>query len=174
MIKEGWNWQKLARNFELFSNKAHSTLFDLGIIYPGLSVAQESDAAVKAELLKKIFLDANKDSQCNPRQAYKSGRILSWPWRHHFDIPLGQFAVAISTYNLAWREIDYPDVGPVFVAGISLSEAAATISEAISTKFRNVEINISLVDLRQFKVYIGGAVNRPGAYPATPVSRFLI
>jgi len=64
-----------------------------------------------------------------------------------------------------------PEVGPVEVAGISLDKAATEIKRNILKRYRNVETIVSLVELRRFKVYVGGGVIKPGAYPATAVSR---
>jgi len=64
-----------------------------------------------------------------------------------------------------------PEVGPVAVSGITVEEAGREISSSIMKRYRNVETVISLVDLRTFKVYVGGAVHAPGAYPATAVTR---
>jgi protein involved in polysaccharide export with SLBB domain len=64
-----------------------------------------------------------------------------------------------------------PEIGPVEVSGYTLEAAADIISSNILRRFRNVETLVSLVNLRVFKVFIGGAVKDPGAYPATPVTR---
>ncbi len=79
----------------------------------------------------------------------------------------GQYTLTVSPEGM----LLIPEVGPIDVAGLSLNGADEKISRGILKRYRNVEILISLVDLREFKVYIGGAVKNPGAYPATAVSR---
>jgi protein involved in polysaccharide export with SLBB domain len=64
-----------------------------------------------------------------------------------------------------------PEIGPVEVSGISLEKAAEKIKRSIMRRYRNVQTNVSLVELRTFRVYIGGGVVVPGAYPATAVTR---
>ncbi len=64
-----------------------------------------------------------------------------------------------------------PEIGPVQVAGLTLAQARIKTADDIGGRFRNVQTVVSLVSLRKFKVFIGGAVNNPGAYPATAVSR---
>jgi protein involved in polysaccharide export with SLBB domain len=79
----------------------------------------------------------------------------------------GQYQMPVSPEGV----LLVPEVGPIDVSGITLKDAGQRISEAISGRYRNVETVVSLVDLRSFKVYMGGAVKLPGSYPATPVSR---
>ena len=79
----------------------------------------------------------------------------------------GQFTLPVSPEGM----LLVPEIGPVAVSGYSLEKAAKIISNKILDRYRNVEIVVSLVNLRVFKVFVGGAVKKPGAYPATSVSR---
>lgn len=79
----------------------------------------------------------------------------------------GQYRLAVSPEGV----LLVPEIGPIQVSGISLYRAEKRISARILKRYLNVETIVSLVDLRTFKVYIGGAVNLPGAYPATAVTR---
>lgn len=79
----------------------------------------------------------------------------------------GQYQMPVSPEGV----LLVPEVGPIDVSGLTLKEAGGRISQAISRRYRNVETVVSLVDLRSFKVFVGGAVISPGSYPATPVSR---
>ena len=79
----------------------------------------------------------------------------------------GQYQLTISPEGM----LLIPEIGPIEVAGLTLSEARAKVASEIQSRYRNVESIVSLVDLRTFKVFIGGAVTTPGAYPATAVTR---
>jgi protein involved in polysaccharide export with SLBB domain len=79
----------------------------------------------------------------------------------------GQYQLTISPEGM----LLVPEVGPIDVADLTLTVARQKIADDIKQKYRNVECTISLVDLRNFKVYVGGAVINPGAYPATPMTR---
>lgn len=79
----------------------------------------------------------------------------------------GQYQLPVSPEGV----LLIPEIGPIEVSGVTLERAEKKISKRILKRFRNVETVVSLVDLRTFKVYIGGAVNFPGAYPATAVTR---
>ncbi|OGC90376.1 MAG: hypothetical protein A2W25_02150 [candidate division Zixibacteria bacterium RBG_16_53_22] len=79
----------------------------------------------------------------------------------------GQFQLTITPEGM----LLVPEIGPIDIAGLTLSEAGGKISDEIGRKYRNVGSAVSLVDLRTFKVFVGGAVVSPGAYPATAVTR---
>jgi protein involved in polysaccharide export with SLBB domain len=79
----------------------------------------------------------------------------------------GQFQLTITPEGM----LLVPEIGPIDISGISLSDARTKISDEIGRKYRNVGSTASLVDLRIFKVYVGGAMANPGAYPATAVTR---
>ncbi|MEE8417501.1 MAG: polysaccharide biosynthesis/export family protein, partial [candidate division Zixibacteria bacterium] len=79
----------------------------------------------------------------------------------------GQYQLPVSPEGV----LLIPEIGPIEVSGVTLARAEKKISRRILKRFLNVETVVSLVDLRTFKVYIGGAINFPGAYPATAVTR---
>jgi len=64
-----------------------------------------------------------------------------------------------------------PMVGPVDVSGLFLVDAKTEIKEKILKRFQNVEVTADLIDLRVFRVSIGGAVKFPGIYNANGVTR---
>lgn len=55
--------------------------------------------------------------------------------------------------------------GDVVVAGLSPAEASATIVEKSRARLRNPEVVVEVIDPASAKVYIGGEVRIPGAYP---------
>lgn len=79
----------------------------------------------------------------------------------------GQFQLTITPEGM----LLVPEIGPVEIAGLTLGDARTKVSAEIAGKYRNVGSTVSLVDLRVFKVFVGGAVLNPGAYPATAVTR---
>lgn len=79
----------------------------------------------------------------------------------------GQYLLPVSPEGV----LLIPEIGPVEVAGATIEKAGERISASILKRYRNVKTIISLADLRTFKVYAGGAVYNPGAYPATAVTR---
>ncbi len=57
-----------------------------------------------------------------------------------------------------------PRVGSVEVSGKSLEEAKRIVQEAVLKSYKNVEVTITLVGLRKFKVSVAGALKTPGIY----------
>ena len=63
-----------------------------------------------------------------------------------------------------------PTVGPVNVRGVTLSDAADRIKEAVAKQYR-VDADVALLKMREFKVNVIGAVQQPGSIVATPATR---
>ena len=64
-----------------------------------------------------------------------------------------------------------PTVKDVHVGKLSLTEAKDKITKKIMKRYKNVEVTISLIELRKFRVAVVGAVQDPGVYVATAVDR---
>ena len=55
-----------------------------------------------------------------------------------------------------------PGVGSITVSGVSLKKSISMINDKISKTYKNADVDVSLVDLKSFKVQIFGAVINPG------------
>ena len=55
-----------------------------------------------------------------------------------------------------------PGVGSITVSGVSLKKSISMINNKISKTYKNADVDVSLVDLKSFKVQIYGAVINPG------------
>ena len=62
-----------------------------------------------------------------------------------------------------------PAVGPIKVAGMSLTKAKDAIVAKLHERFSGAEVTVSLREVRKFRVHVCGAVMQPGSYllPAT-------
>ena len=60
--------------------------------------------------------------------------------------------------------INIPDVGKIFVSGLSLDNTVNTISKKIESFFTAVEVYTTLVSVRDIQVIIAGNVFSPGPY----------
>lgn len=69
-----------------------------------------------------------------------------------FEVPVG-----------ASGSLLFPSVGPVSVAFLSLTEANQAIQTAITKRFHQLDISISLARLRTFPINVVGEVHMPGA-----------
>jgi protein involved in polysaccharide export with SLBB domain len=63
-----------------------------------------------------------------------------------------------------------PTIGPLGVSGLSLDEAKSLIENNMFERYQNVKLAVNLTDLRNFRVYVGGAVKTPGVYTADGVT----
>ena len=64
----------------------------------------------------------------------------------------------------------FPELGKVFVAGLTFEEVKDKLTNMISQSYIGVSIDISLQNLSAKKVTIVGAVNTPGTYLINPFS----
>jgi protein involved in polysaccharide export with SLBB domain len=64
-----------------------------------------------------------------------------------------------------------PEIGTVPVAGLTLRAASAVITQRIRRAWRGIDTEIHLTRLRTFRVYVTGAVDRPGPELASGMSR---
>lgn len=66
--------------------------------------------------------------------------------------------------------VSVPRVGPILVAGVRYAELQETVSRRVGQVFKNFELTVSLGRLRGVRVYVTGAVPRPGAYAVAGLS----
>ena len=69
--------------------------------------------------------------------------------------------------------INVPDIGKIFVAGLSLESASLLIKNKINLAFIGTESFISLVNVRDIQVLIAGNANNPGVYTLNGNSNIL-
>lgn len=85
----------------------------------------------------------------------------------------------LSTKNLSLSirinpvgEILIPSVGVLNVSGISLSDAKKMISDYIvKSVLKNALVNVTLLDIRRFKIQVLGAVHNPGFIYVSPMDK---
>lgn len=65
----------------------------------------------------------------------------------------------------------FPNIGPIDVSGLYLYEVKARIKKMVLKRYKNVHITSDLTGLRQFRVYVTGAVKHPGVYEANGATR---
>lgn len=66
--------------------------------------------------------------------------------------------------------VSVPRVGPIVVAGVRYSELQDAISRRVGQVFKNFELTVVLGRIRGVRVYVTGAVLRPGAYAVAGLS----
>ncbi|WP_251360161.1 SLBB domain-containing protein [Kangiella sp. TOML190] len=69
--------------------------------------------------------------------------------------------------------IQFPNLGPIYVSGLSYDELKAKLNEQIQEQIIGVQANISMGELRSIQVFISGEAYRPGAYTVSSLSTIL-
>lgn len=64
-----------------------------------------------------------------------------------------------------------PSVGVVRVLGLNLDQAQARVRDRVNTLFRNVDVTLTLSQVRSFKVFVLGDVPSPGVRAASSATR---
>jgi protein involved in polysaccharide export with SLBB domain len=93
--------------------------------------------------------------------------------------PGDQFSVSVGgTIGLAQRvpvsadgELVLPEAGLIDAAGHSLADVQQRATKALKEQYRNVPVEVSLVQPRMFYVHVAGAIPEPGRYLMLPVAR---
>jgi protein involved in polysaccharide export with SLBB domain len=61
-------------------------------------------------------------------------------------------------------ELVVPKVGAIKVAGMSLARARAAVQSKVAQQFSRTSVDISIVKLREIRIFVLGEVYRPGSY----------
>ncbi len=64
--------------------------------------------------------------------------------------------------------IDFPGVGPLQVAGLTTVDLAATLTEKLKARLNAPEVTVTLAQPRVSRIYVLGAVAKPGIYDLKP------
>ncbi|MDX5434711.1 MAG: polysaccharide biosynthesis/export family protein [Halomonas sp.] len=86
-------------------------------------------------------------------------------------IPAGSERAASETGNRVRPDgtMFYPYVGRVQVAGMTLEELRGLITRRLSEVITNPQVEVGIAAFRSQKIYVSGAVERPGVQPLTIV-----
>ncbi len=66
--------------------------------------------------------------------------------------------------------INFPDIGPMEVAGLTFSDMRDALRERVSEQMIGVRASITLGELRSIRVFVLGDVNRPGSFTVSSLS----
>jgi len=70
-------------------------------------------------------------------------------------------------------EINFPETGPVAVAGLSFGELRDLIQERVSAQMIGVTASVTMGQVRTIRVFVLGDVERPGSYVVTGMSTMM-
>ncbi|MDB9706660.1 SLBB domain-containing protein [Porticoccaceae bacterium] len=66
--------------------------------------------------------------------------------------------------------VDFPELGPVGLAGLSFQEAKDMLQTRINTQMIGVQASISMGELRSMQIFVLGEAYKPGAYTVSSLS----
>jgi len=78
-----------------------------------------------------------------------------------------------SSYNLTVTregQIQFPDIGPINVAGLSFTDARALIEQTATQQMIGVKAAVTMGELRSIRVFVMGDAVRPGSYTVSSLS----
>jgi polysaccharide export outer membrane protein len=66
--------------------------------------------------------------------------------------------------------VDFPELGPVGLAGLTFFEAKEMLKSRVSTQVIGTQVSISMGDLRSMQIFVLGEAYKPGAYTVSSLS----
>ena len=67
-------------------------------------------------------------------------------------------------------QIILPDAGPIAVAGMTYSQAAAAVKARLSNLYKSFDVSVTLAQLHSIQVFVVGDARRPGSYTVSSLS----
>ena len=66
--------------------------------------------------------------------------------------------------------IQFPELGPISVMGLTFSELRDTLSQRIAQQMIGIESNITMGELRSIRIFVAGDAYKPGSYTVSSLS----
>lgn len=98
-------------------------------------------------------------------------------WDHpELTIPAGSMRSAQESGNLVHSDgsIFYPYVGKLHVEGMKVTDIREMITDRLDEYIEAPQVDVAVAGFRSKRIYVTGAVNKPGTYPITNVPMRLV
>ena len=122
--------------------------------------------------------DALADSPENYDYEVGVGDVLQITvWDHpELTIPAGSQRSAQESGNLVHSDgsIFYPYVGKLHVEGMKVTDIREMITDRLDEYIEAPQVDVAVAGFRSKRIYVTGAVNKPGIYPITNVPMRLV
>jgi len=150
-----------------------------GLIVLGASHGFSQDAVFNYDQsgMKRVWLDAI--SEMSSHADFESGNYRLDP-----DFRLGYgdtLRIDLEGRMTAEYEVKIdrkgnvvvPNLGKIGVMGLTLQEAEQAVEKTVNEHYANVEVDVTLADVRDIRVYVMGNVENPGTYAVSPFTRVM-
>ena len=67
-------------------------------------------------------------------------------------------------------EIFFPEIGPIYIAGLTFKEMQESIRNIVSNRIIGTEVNVTLGQLRNINIFVLGEAFQPGMYTVSAIS----
>jgi len=139
-------------------------------------------------LISQSFGPVQTEEVEEPQQQIKTEEVIELPFALEKKIDPSQYVLGpgdelglniLTATNMTFPltvtptgDLFIPAVGIVQVAGFTLEEVTRKVREFIHAEaYPGARVNLVLINLRNFRVQISGAVNKPGFVTANPMER---
>jgi polysaccharide export outer membrane protein len=66
--------------------------------------------------------------------------------------------------------VQFPELGPIQLSGMSFSEARESLQQRIKQQMIGIESNVSMGELRSIRIFVAGDAYKPGSYTVSSLS----
>ena len=122
----------------------------------------------------EFFIPGLRDQFMPAGDAYRVGpgdTVCIYLWGYPVDV-LGLQGFYPLTIDRDGK-IFIPNLGTFYIWGLQIADVKTVIKNAMSKKFKNFELDVTLGSLREFPVYVAGYVQQPGIVLANGMSSVL-
>ncbi|PIW59842.1 SLBB domain-containing protein [Shewanella sp. CG12_big_fil_rev_8_21_14_0_65_47_15] len=182
--------QRLARQYGIDPSIISGSQTQQQIVNPQVVTARDvAPVTTTAEQKEKADLDFSVDSSSLKLRRFGYEMFAGEPstFAPVSDVPVpGEYLVGpgdnikVQLYGKENKEYDlvinregviqFPDLGPIPVMGLSFSELRDTLSQRIQQQMIGIESNITMGELRSIRIFVAGDAYKPGSYTVSSLS----
>jgi polysaccharide export outer membrane protein len=139
-------------------------------VTPAVLAQQASARSRAAEARAKDPLAAEAERWQYKVAAFDVLSVIVWD-HPELTIPAGEYRAADAAGNVVQADgtVFYPHVGVVHVAGRTLPEVRALLTEKLRKVVQGPQLDVRVAAFRGQRVHVAGEVVAPGAYPVSDV-----
>ncbi|EGM69255.1 SLBB domain-containing protein [Shewanella sp. HN-41] len=182
--------QRLARQYGIDPSIISGSQAQPQVVNPQVVTSRDvTPITTTAEQKEKVDLDFSVDSSSLKLRRFGYEMFAGEPstFAPVSDVPVpGEYLVGpgdnikVQLYGKENKEYDlvinregviqFPELGPIPVMGLSFSELRDTLSQRIQQQMIGIESNITMGELRSIRIFVAGDAYKPGSYTVSSLS----